>query len=293
MEDFIVLSVLDLQLDATKHPKPIDKREVIAYIMLGETCIDNLILGSPNAHIQEQKGLERQNPGRAFNHNQSRLQDEQEEPGNNHDDIPSKISPISHLQKRTKIPLSGLSYGPNNKTAPKEFQIILRRIGSEKERFGSISFNLKRLQKNAGQEFKHWVTLYDSLDDDLFEGAYGADDMFDYPRIYLEYQIISSQFTSMTNQLDRLGADVVRARDKQENLRRDAKSNRTSRKTDRAKRLVTVSQTIEFVETRAAKVTGQRAPFEGRVMTEAQQENYLEHRSEEVKEHEQSLDQQE
>jgi hypothetical protein len=53
MEDFIVLSVLDLQLDATKHPKPIDKREVIAYIMLGETCIDNLILGSPNAHIQE------------------------------------------------------------------------------------------------------------------------------------------------------------------------------------------------------------------------------------------------
>ena len=53
MEDFIVLSLLDLQLDSTKHPRPIDKREVIAYIMLGETCIDCLVLGSPNASLQD------------------------------------------------------------------------------------------------------------------------------------------------------------------------------------------------------------------------------------------------
>ena len=75
----------------------------------------------------------------------------------------------------------------------------MRRIGTEKERFGSISFKLKRFQTKAGQEFKHWVTLYDSLDDDLFEGTEGVDDMFDYPRIYLEYQVVSSQFTSMIN----------------------------------------------------------------------------------------------
>ena len=123
MEDFIVLSLLDLQLDVAKHPRPIDKREVIAYIMLGETCIDILILGSPSAHLQEQKGLERQKsgPGEAVNRNQLRLNDEFEEHGSGHDDISSKISPISHLQKRTKIPLSGLSYGPNYKTTPKEF----------------------------------------------------------------------------------------------------------------------------------------------------------------------------
>jgi len=71
MEDFIVLSLLDLQLDVAKHPRPIDKREVIAYIMLGETCIDILILGSPSAHLQEQKGLERHKlgPGEAVNRN--------------------------------------------------------------------------------------------------------------------------------------------------------------------------------------------------------------------------------
>ena len=57
MDDFIILSLLDLQLDTSKHPKPVDKREVIAYIMLGETCIDSIVLGSPNASIQDQKQL--------------------------------------------------------------------------------------------------------------------------------------------------------------------------------------------------------------------------------------------
>jgi len=52
MEDFLVLSLLDLQLDATKHQQ-VDKREVIAYIMLGETCVDCLVLGSPNASLQD------------------------------------------------------------------------------------------------------------------------------------------------------------------------------------------------------------------------------------------------
>lgn len=52
MEDFLVLSLLDLQLDAAKHQQ-VDKREVIAYIMLGETCVDCLVLGSPNASLQD------------------------------------------------------------------------------------------------------------------------------------------------------------------------------------------------------------------------------------------------
>ena len=76
----------------------------------------------------------------------------------------------NNLQKRTKIPLAGLSYGPNSKQAPQTFQIVVRRIGTKAERFGSISFSLKRFQKSTAQSFCHWVTLYDSLDDDLFEG---------------------------------------------------------------------------------------------------------------------------
>lgn len=55
-----------------------------------------------------------------------------------------RVNPISHLQKRTKVPLAGISFGPNNKSAPKTFQIVLRRVGTEKERYGSISFSLRR-----------------------------------------------------------------------------------------------------------------------------------------------------
>lgn len=54
MEDFLVLSILDLRLDAKQH-RAVNKKEVIAYVMLGETCIDCLVLGSPNASVQNPK----------------------------------------------------------------------------------------------------------------------------------------------------------------------------------------------------------------------------------------------
>ena len=47
MEDFLVLSILDLQLDG----EAIKKKDVISYVMLGETCIDCLVLGSPGASV--------------------------------------------------------------------------------------------------------------------------------------------------------------------------------------------------------------------------------------------------
>jgi hypothetical protein len=71
-------------------------------------------------------------------------------------------------------------------------QIVVRRVGLEKERFGSVSFSLKRFLKSSGKNYFHWVTLYDSLDDDLFEGELGVDDDMDFPRVLLEYQIVSS-----------------------------------------------------------------------------------------------------
>ena len=57
--------------------------------------------------------------------------------------------------------------------------------------------------------------------------------------------------------------------------------------------MINVSQTIEFVETRAAKVSGQRAPFEPRVMTDSQQEHYFAFKSQEIREQEDSIDRKE
>ena len=49
----MVLSILDLRLDANEHEQ-VDKREVMAFINLGgEDCIDSLVIGSPNASLQD------------------------------------------------------------------------------------------------------------------------------------------------------------------------------------------------------------------------------------------------
>lgn len=65
MEDFVVLSILDLQLDQTKHQEQVDKRKIIAYIMLGDTTIDCLVLGSPNASMQDQHAIAADSGGAA------------------------------------------------------------------------------------------------------------------------------------------------------------------------------------------------------------------------------------
>lgn len=120
-----------------------------------------------------------------------------EERGSYHADEKARYAATAHLQKKTKIPLSGLTQVRGG--APPTFQVILRRIGAEKERYGSISFSLRRFTRAAAQTYMHWVTLYDSLDDDLFEGQLGIDDDFDYPKALIEYSIVSSKYTSMIN----------------------------------------------------------------------------------------------
>ena len=90
----------------------------------------------------------------------------------------------------------------------------------------------------------HWVTLYDQLDDDLFEGELGEDEDQDYPRVLLDYQIISSKFTSMINRSEDLQLKALDARDKFE------LNNTQSSKRSKAHKLTTVSQTVEFAESR-------------------------------------------
>mmetsp|Transcript_28044 Transcript_28044/g.37456 ORF Transcript_28044/g.37456 Transcript_28044/m.37456 type:complete len:102 (+) Transcript_28044:46-351(+) len=101
MEDFLVLSILDLRLDANQHER-IDKREVIAYCMLGDTCIDSLVLGSPNASLQDQAKMGRgvaQNgeSGGAADQNRRLGDDADEERGSYHEDTKAKNAATAHL----------------------------------------------------------------------------------------------------------------------------------------------------------------------------------------------------
>jgi len=57
---------------------------------------------------------------------------------------------------------------------------------------GTIAFNIKELlDLEKGIEKKHWVTLFDGEDDNVYDGDYEENDI-DLPRILLSYQIIPS-----------------------------------------------------------------------------------------------------
>jgi hypothetical protein len=48
MDECLVLSIVDIQIDEV-----INKKEVIAYVMLGDVTVDSLILGAPHASLQD------------------------------------------------------------------------------------------------------------------------------------------------------------------------------------------------------------------------------------------------
>lgn len=276
MEDFLVLSILDLQLDVKQH-SAVNKNDIIAYVMLGDMCIDCLVLGSPNSSVQKQGPNQQHDAGGAANPNLRHPGNDMEERGSSHweheerqQEQKQSQHPVGHFHKKTKVPLVGLA--KDGKAAPKALQVVLKKIGTEKERFGSVSFSLKRFTKNPGQSFLHWVTLYDSLDDDLFEGDLGVDDDFDYPRVLLDYQVVSSQFTSMINKAEQIKLEAGTAAEKQKRLQDNRIDPRLEEKSGKGRakavRLTNLSQTVEFFETRADKVSGKRQGFDGHVMSD-------------------------
>ena len=114
----------------------------------------------------------------------------------------------------------------------------MRRIGTEKERIGSTSISLKQFQNCTAQTYSHWVTLYDSLDDDLFEGIIGYDeDPPLYPRALLEYNYVSSKYTSMINDAERLGRKFDQARVNQDKRL----ASRSTQKSQKAVRMTNLS----------------------------------------------------
>ncbi len=137
----------DLQL-----PKKVNKRDIVAYLFLGDKCLDCLILGSPSASL------------------------------------------TAKANKKVKVPLFDQR---------KSLQIIFKKLGDEDRRFGSVTFRLSKFVGGLGSTYSHWVTLFDSLEEDTFNGQLGEDE-FDMPRALLEYSIIGGKYTSTLNNLNKL-----------------------------------------------------------------------------------------
>jgi len=89
----------------------VDKREVICYIMMGDTCIDCLVLGSPNLSLQKPV----QEHGGAARGYEELLDDERG--SNSFEDLPNldehekqarerQIERSKNYNKKTKVTLS-------------------------------------------------------------------------------------------------------------------------------------------------------------------------------------------
>ena len=70
-----------------------------------------------------------------------------------------------------------------------------------------------------------------------------------YPKVLLEYSIVSSKFTSMVNAAEKLGGQIEKAKLGQIRLKEDranapASLGTISRKSVKARRMVSVSKTI-------------------------------------------------
>ena len=86
----------------------------------------------------------------------------------------------------------------------KKLQVIVKRVGVEDaQRFGSVSFHLKKLASGVGNTYMQWVTLFDDMHDDMYDGQLGEDD-WELPRILIEYSVVGGAYTSTMNWMDQL-----------------------------------------------------------------------------------------
>jgi hypothetical protein len=82
-------------------------------------------------------------------------------------------------------------------------QLIVKQRGKDDSRFGSVSFSMKKLAAGMGNSFIHWVTLFQNLKEDTFEGVLGENEG-DCPRLLVEYSVIGGQYTSLVNDMNRV-----------------------------------------------------------------------------------------
>ena len=144
----------------------------------------------------------------------------------------------------------------------------------DKDRFGSVSISLKKLAQGSGQTYMHWVTLFENLDDDVYDGQLGEDD-WEQPRVLLEYSVIGGKFTNVMNGFDKIKSDVDLYLNKQErgNFNKKAQDEEEDVSEGEGRRKAKEPEgdftlTVECIETRRDKLRGAQQ-FRWRVASNA------------------------
>jgi hypothetical protein len=83
----------------------------------------------------------------------------------------------------------------------------VKKLGAEDKRFGSVSIPIKKFASGMGNTYLHWMTLFENLADDGFDGQLGEDEG-DFPRVMVEYSVVGGKYTSLVNDMDRFKEHV-------------------------------------------------------------------------------------
>ena len=100
----------------------------------------------------------------------------------------------------------------------------------------------------------HWVAIYDSLEDDIYDGQLGEDEVHT-PRVLLEYSIVGGKYTSVMNNIDKIKGVILASEE----------AGGPAIVKEKVKQNKEFSLTVEYVESRDEKIKG-KSQFSGRIV---------------------------
>lgn len=87
-------------------------------------------------------------------------------------------------QNTVKVPLSASN--PDDKLV-----LVVKNVGGDGFKAGSISIPLEVFYNAGESQHKQWITLFDHIDDDEYDGEMGENDD-EAPRVYLSFEIYAT-----------------------------------------------------------------------------------------------------
>jgi hypothetical protein len=147
-------------------------------------------------------------------------------------------------------------------------QIVLKTLGENEKKLGSLSIPMELFFSiDKKKTYSHWVTLFDYLEDDIYDGDLGADDE-ERPRTYIRYSVIEDASSKTTQ-----SSTIKSVKTTREEFKGSPRRGKTTTKTTKTTvsysskqspprtQIVTQTETVNFgePEPETLRVTAQRA----------------------------------
>lgn len=123
-------------------------------------------------------------------------------------------------------------------------QIVLKTRDENEKKLGSVSIPVDSfLAVNKNKTYSHWVTLFDFLEDDTYDGDLGVDDE-EKPRAYVRFSVVGEISTEVTKTTTTITKTTNSSK---EGLKSINKSPRRSEKTTKTTTTTNISNNSKYL----------------------------------------------